>query len=267
MTDKQIQPHRVTKPIQLLAAWLVGLIVTNTIFLAAATNLEIDSWERGALVVSSIVNVPLFLLALFVLQTRFRAELQEDTFYSEYLSKKTAAVVRIDKNASQDARIDILERQLSRLTESRTGSAPLGPDVNHSQIDWAEWPVALNILHPQFQAIRETLRAANIPLADIFGNKPNSVPPEKWIIALSHHLPFTHKARLLEVLLPYGFDGIQFWEPQREVEENEDVYIGSYGVGTYARVTPELLDLVRKKIDAIDLTHYYNKHKSKLPEA
>ena len=75
MTDHHhIEPHKVTKPMQLLAAWLVGLIITNAIFLASAINFDKDSWERGALVVSAIVNVPIFLYALFILQTRFRAE-------------------------------------------------------------------------------------------------------------------------------------------------------------------------------------------------
>jgi hypothetical protein len=266
LTEQQIHPHKVTKPMQLLAAWLVGLVITNTIFLASAINFDKESWERGALVISAIVNVPLFLFALFILQTRFRAELQEDTFYSEYLSKKSASVIRIDKNASQETRISELERQLLKLT----AQPPLAlvstiSDAGLIQIDWSNWPIALNDLHPKFQEIREALRAANIPLAAIFGGV-NSEPPEKWIIALSYHMPVSHKARLLEVLLPFRFDGFNFWEPEREAEENEDAYIGSYGIRTYACITPELSELVHKKIEAVDLSYYYDKHKVTMPK-
>ena len=268
MSEQRIEPNKVTKPIQLLAAWLVGLILTNGIFLTAALQLERGSWERGALVVSAIINVPLFLLALFVLQTRFRAELQEDTYYSEYLSKKTATVVRIDKNAAQDSRLEELERRVIRLAELEAFPAVLASTfeaaTRTAALDWSEWAIALNDLHPKFEDIRKALRSADIPLAEIFGS-PGEVPP-CWIISLSHHLPAGHNARLLAELLPFGFDGIQFWEPQREADENEDVYIGSYGTGSYALITTELEELVAGKVEAVDLNHYYKRHKTKALE-
>lgn len=267
MTEQKIEPHKVTKPIQLLAAWLVGLIATNGIFLMTALQLEPNTWERGALVVSSVINVPLFLLALFILQTRFRAELQEDTFYSEYLSKKTAAVVRIDKNAAQDTRLEELERQVFRMVESKLSSSELPPNdgvAHNNSLDWTDWAIALNERHPKFGEIREALRAAEIPLAEIFRGVLSDILPAKWVIAMSYHLPVAHKAFLLRILLPFGFDGIQFWEPQREAEENEDVYIGSYGVDIYAQVTPELEVLVNKRVEAVDLSHYYKLHQTKL---
>jgi hypothetical protein len=245
---------------QLLAAWLVGLIVTNAIFLGSAISLDKDSWERGALVISAIVNVPVFLFALFVLQTRFRAELQEDTFYSEYLSKKTATVVRIDKNASQDTKIDEIERQLVRLTTSLPLQTTANANENTSQVDWSNWPIALNHLHPNFKAIREALKSAKIPLTSIFGGSDG--PPIKWIVALSYQMPVLHKAQLLETVLPFGFDGIHLWDPQRDAEENEDAYIGSYGVSTYAQVSPELIDLVKTNIDAVDLDYYVKNHQT-----
>src|SRR5688572_2033635 len=98
MSDSRIQPHRVTKPIQLVAAWLAGLVFIDGMFLASAASMNAESWQQGALVISAIVNVPLFLSAIFLLQTVFRAELQEDAYYSDYLSKKTNLFVRIDKN-------------------------------------------------------------------------------------------------------------------------------------------------------------------------
>lgn len=78
-----------------------------------------QSWEKGFLVVAAVINVPLFLFALFLLQTRFRAELQEDTYYSEYLSKKTSTPIKLDKNTEQDARIERVERLVSQLSAQK----------------------------------------------------------------------------------------------------------------------------------------------------
>lgn len=117
MADQKIEPYKITKPIQLLAAWLVGLILTDSIFLTATMSLESQSWERGALVIASILNVPLFLGALFLLQTKFRPELQEDTYYHEYISKKSAAILKIGKSTAQDNRLSEIERKIYQIVE------------------------------------------------------------------------------------------------------------------------------------------------------
>ena len=267
MSEQRIEPHKVTKPIQLLAAWLVGLVVTNASFLTASIQMAAGSWESGALVISTIVNVPIFLLALFVLQTRFRAELQEDTFYAEYLSKKSSAVIRVDKDSSQDAKLDEIERTLATLTTKSDNDARTAPPSDESgatqALDWSNWPVALNHLHPRFAELRAALRNADIPLATIFGN--NEDIPDKWIISLSNQLPVAHKVQLLRAALPFGFEGIQFWTPRRDADEDEDVYIGSYGVDSYARVTEELSKLLQARVEAVDLRYYYTRHKVRKP--
>lgn len=88
MTDPQITPHRITKPIQLLAAWLVGLSIVNASFLTGAAKILQPDWVPGLLTVAAVVNVPLFLICLFLLQTKFRPEMQEDSYYSQYWDKK-----------------------------------------------------------------------------------------------------------------------------------------------------------------------------------
>ena len=84
----KIEPHRITKPIQLLAAWLLGLIIVNGTFLVAAAQITKPDWASACLAIASIVNVPLFLISIFLLQTKFRPEMQEDTFYSKYLENE-----------------------------------------------------------------------------------------------------------------------------------------------------------------------------------
>jgi hypothetical protein len=231
MAERTIEPHRVTKPIQLLAAWLVGLVTTNASFLATAVHLEPSTWVRGALIIASVVNVPLFLLALFVLQTRFRAELQEDTFYAEYLSKKSATVVRIDKDGAQDQKIEVLERKIEAFTtpEPSTTSGDARPaELLKQNLDWSRWRVGVNKSHPDFKQIVEALGAADIPVVEAFGKSA----PKKWMLAISQKMPHTHKLLLLRTLLPFQIDSLQFWIPNREADETEDVYVGAYGEGS-----------------------------------
>jgi len=88
--ENQIKPHLVTKPIQLLATWLLGLTIVNSSFLTAADYITSPEWAPGALVIAAICYVPLFLISLFLLQTKFRPEMQEDSYYSDYLRNKNS---------------------------------------------------------------------------------------------------------------------------------------------------------------------------------
>ena len=88
MTQHGISPEKVTKPIQLLAAWLIGLFVTNASFLLAAEKIQHPSWGSAMLLIAAVVNVPLFIGALFLLQTKFRPQMQEDSYYSRYLDEE-----------------------------------------------------------------------------------------------------------------------------------------------------------------------------------
>lgn len=105
----EIVPHKITKPIQLLAAWLAGLAIVNASFLTAAGFLNTPTWLPPLLVISSIINVPIFIASLFLLQTKFRPEMQEDTFYSQYLARKYAPMVKIERADP--------EEQLARVAE------------------------------------------------------------------------------------------------------------------------------------------------------
>lgn len=261
MNQQQIEPHKVTKPIQLLAAWMVGLVVTNSSFLFASTQMAVDSWERGCLVIAAVVNVPVFLFALFLLQTRFRAELQEDTYYSEYLSKKTAATVRVDKNSDQDSKIERVESSIVQIHEQRNDGGMSSNAGSRIELDWDKWAIGLNRLHPEFKDIRRSLQAANIPLKVLFGQNQNI--PEKWIVSINYRLPAPHKAVLLRSLINHSLDGFHFWEPVREADENEDVYIGSYGTSySYTPFNDELNSILEGKVEDIDFEIFMEEHTS-----
>ncbi|MCR9953018.1 hypothetical protein NB564_19285 [Vibrio parahaemolyticus] len=71
MKGTEIQAQNVTKPIQLLAAWLVGLIAINGSFLGAANVISTPTWAAGLLVIASVFNVPLFLGLIFSYKLSF----------------------------------------------------------------------------------------------------------------------------------------------------------------------------------------------------
>jgi len=88
MADPQIQPHRITKPIQLLAVWMAALVILVGLFFGAARFLTQPNWLPPLLTIAAVAFVPLFLAALFLLQTKFRPQLQEDAYYSEWLASQ-----------------------------------------------------------------------------------------------------------------------------------------------------------------------------------
>jgi hypothetical protein len=227
--------------------------------LTAALQLDAGSWERSALVIAAIAWVPVFLAAMFVLQTKFRAELQEDSYYSEYLSKKSEAYFKLtpakiltnelrafeDRLASAQVKILPLTEQ-QRIAKSVT-------EINSPELNWDPWRVALNEFHPRFAEVRSALRDSNIPLSEIFGS---DAPPKKWIIAIHNAMPLQHKMALLRIAMKFQFDGFQFWTPIPEADETEDVYIGSYGITPYVEIRPQLESLLTEGAEEADL-HYY----------
>ena len=120
MLKPKIVPEKVTRPIQLQACWLVGLILVNGAFLAGARLIEQPAWVPGLLVIAAVLNVPIFLGCYFVLQTKFRAEMQEDSYYSKYIGSSVANI-----NVSYDPETNTLrvaERVVSVLGEVQGGA-------------------------------------------------------------------------------------------------------------------------------------------------
>lgn len=86
MTETSIRPERVTKPFQLLATWLLGLIILEAELLTASSRVYEQKWLSALYGIDAIIIIPLFLWLIFLLQTKFRPEMQEDKYYSEWLS-------------------------------------------------------------------------------------------------------------------------------------------------------------------------------------
>jgi len=246
-TSQKIEPQKVTKPIQLLAAWLVGLIVVDGAFLAAAVQLGPVGWERGALIIAAIVNVPLFLFALFLLQTRYRPELQEDVFYSQYLDKKTNTLVTVDRSEALDRELTAIRAELRlltteterRLSQQRSATPLLGVRF------------ALNKHLSDFDQVLALLRERGVLVSDIFGA---DTPPKGRYVAIAHFLDFPSKLEVLRLAVEMKMDAYTYFDPIEEVID-EEVLIGSYGSGRFP-IKPELHELLQSEPDESDLLVY-----------
>jgi len=81
------------------------------------------SWIPALLAIAAVANVPLFIAGLFLLQTKFRPEMQEDSFYSKYLERKysSSSLVKAEKTSVVDIESEFKEladRIVARVTES-----------------------------------------------------------------------------------------------------------------------------------------------------
>jgi hypothetical protein len=98
MTENNIRSEKITKPIQLLAVWFSGLVILVSLLLAGAKTISTPAWITPLLVISAILIIPLFLYFVFLLQTKYRPQMQEDSFYSKYLDLESKQDLKPDSD-------------------------------------------------------------------------------------------------------------------------------------------------------------------------
>ena len=226
---QDIKPERITKPIQLLGAWLTGLLAIDSCFLIAAGNLPIDSWQALSLTVAAILNVPIFLAAVFLLQTRFRPELQEDSYYSSYINQKTNTTIQIDK--SQAALLGI-EQRLERLELTKV-ALEQAPQRSIEAPNFATLLFSVNHYLSDAEAIVQELAKSGVSDIREFGS---SSPPLERVVAISPNLNASDRRAILSFATKLGFRRYSTIEPFEEIEE--DVLFGAYGDAKNIRLLP-----------------------------
>lgn len=225
MSERPFDPSSVTKPIQLLSAWLVGLIITNGSFLSAATIISKPYWAPGFLVICSALCVPIFLASLFVLQTKFRPQMQEDSFYAKYLERvsketKKEEILKIE-NAS--FRADVESEVISWTRPSVDAVPKLGSksSVRNKGIN-----VAVNDLLDNFDQVLSVLSSNKIGIDQTFGStSEKGGVPDKKVLSIGRGRRIDIFKKILKLLKPIGFNYVSF-APDFFNEEN--IYIGSY---------------------------------------
>ncbi|MEM5495824.1 hypothetical protein WNY77_00290 [Paraglaciecola mesophila] len=228
MEKNKLSPEKITKPIQLLGAWLVGLLAVDGAFLTAATNMEITSWQSGALTIGAILNVPLFIGALFLLQTKFRPELQEDSYYSTYLNNKTNEVMRISKaDLNYEHVVSRIESIETKLKVIEKPTKNLDDNNELAQLTLKNLSYATNrYLEPDIdRRVEDKLDELGIGIIRLFGKEEDK--PEKLVVAIAEHLPRPIQNEILLMAQELGFEYYSYIEPFEEIEE--DVLLGAYG--------------------------------------
>ena len=246
MSQHNIEPQKVTKPIQLLAAWLIGLIVIDAAFLAA--SMKLDSWERSALVVASILNVPIFLFALFTLQTRFRPELQEDAFYSKYLDSKTNQVVTRSKLDAIDVEVSTLRKTV--LHELSTLSMASQPTA---QSALARYRIGLNKHLSQFEKSKDALKARGLQASEIFAGDD---PPKGAYLAIDREMDLQSMLEAISLAVDCGMDGYGYFNPAEE-GIRERILIGAYGLELdHFVIDTKLVEFLSRHPEASELAEF-----------
>lgn len=265
-TDQKIKPEKVTKPIQLLAAWLIGLIVVNGSFLTTASILEQGSWEKSLLVIASVVNVPLFLAAMFLLQTKFRPELQEDLFYSQYLDKRTNTVVAVAKDDKIESELIFIKNQLLSLQSSsmpKSNEEEKERSLNKTLLG-TTWRISINYTLDNFREINKRLRENDISVTNTFGS-PNNVKPDQKVLALSRRVDFKSKVQIILLAWEWGFKVYEYYDAVDEEVIKEEILIGSYGTGEIP-ITDELIDLLKSDPNWLDFVYFEKNAQNKTIE-
>lgn len=258
MENQKIEPHKVTKPIQLLAAWLVGLILVNGSLLVASSTFNEPIWLKATLIIAAIINVPLFLGAIFLLQTKFRPELQEDSYYSKYLDKTTNEYVTVSKEDELISIVTDLKTEIIRIENKALHSD--STIIKNDENPWSPWKVALCDLLPNFKNIRQKLKEENITVDKIFGKANTTFRLEVNVLSFSKEMDFKSIIKVLKMMQEFEFDGYCY--SVATSINKEEIYIGGFGYmnGGYYPINEELKSLLETDIEPSDLKYFESKN-------
>jgi hypothetical protein len=192
--------------------------------LVTATQLSEPEWIRVTLVIASIINVPMFLFCLFLLQTKFRPEMQEDTYYSKYLESKTANTERIINPESFAS----LREDIGNL--KNTISEKVSDVISQTEIKKAKWSsvtVSVNKALGNFSDIVKFLSAYNVPVHETFGGGASK--PDVFSVALGSGFDVNQIKDIVNALSGIS-DG---WISYADNEGTEDEYYKKVLIGAY----------------------------------
>jgi len=84
-----IPPHKITQPFQLLASWIVGMIVIVGEFLYLCKNSP-EIWLKIASFSVAVTLTIIFIYVIFRLQTKYRPEMQDSEHYQQiWMAKRS----------------------------------------------------------------------------------------------------------------------------------------------------------------------------------
>lgn len=270
MQQQQIKPEKITKPIQLLAAWLIGLLLIESALLTASGTVSEPSWLPAMYGITAVLIIPLFLILIFLLQTRYRPEMQEDSFYSKYLDRNTMTYVEIDQNNSSEIKFEDLRQEIEKVSQTNKArleeikalfenetttsdkqetSKKINSLISESEnkIDelkkiakFSSLNLKVNNTLPQFDEVIESIKEIGFTSYNEFGHKTISNP---FIVSFGIKVPFDIAKELIFQLLPIGAGMIKLAKETNEQKNVNTIYIGSYATNSdLIRIDEKLID-------------------------
>ncbi|RWX46688.1 hypothetical protein H206_01917 [Candidatus Electrothrix aarhusensis] len=162
---------KITKPIQLLAVVVLGLLAMNALFLKSASELADCRFLAAPLVIASIANVYILIYFVTDLLKNYRDQLQDDKRYSKQNKKNIDLATGKPLSDKGKYSSDVIKLE-SALAATNT--------------------INLNELLPEYKKIKQILSENDIPVNNLFGGGSKEVDSKYDDV-----LPFN--------LLTYGF--------------------------------------------------------------
>jgi hypothetical protein len=180
--------------------------------------------------------VPLFLAALFLLQTKFRPEMQEDVYYAKHLERVYSSHTRQTEliEFKQDARI------VTRRKDRGQRIAIQRP---------ADVAISINDLLPKYKELAAALASRGIVADSTFGSISDPpIPPRRFVIAVGPGVPVSVVKEVVGISSQFGLEGLADASHKEPVDIHVGrVYIGAYASdeeGQFTRITRDVLEQI-----------------------
>ncbi|HTJ48460.1 MAG TPA: hypothetical protein VL443_03320 [Cyclobacteriaceae bacterium] len=256
MQENQIKPEKITKPIQLLAVWLIGLILLVGSLLSASATIKSPDWLPAFFAISAVTIIPVFLFLIFMLQTKFRPEMQEDLFYSKYLDKNTMTFEYADRNDSFSFETTKLREEIISISEETKRElenvkklidkdgvktkeeTEIETIIENSDnrleqlkaiVKLASIDLRINVSLPKYVHITQVVQKIGFTKYTEFGHKKGT--PEMFLASFGKKIPLEIIRDLVFDLIPYGLTHIkEVANVSRLVQRSNTIFLGSYSL-------------------------------------
>lgn len=255
MSESKIKADKITKPIQLLAVWLIGLIAIETSLLTASGIVTIPDWLPAFYGISAVCIIPLFLILIFLLQTKYRPQIQGDEYYAKYLDKNTmmfvdvplksekpSELIRSDlKKGLEDAQNDIqlLKEKIKKGYSKDDVDSILkasNSKINELQriVIFSNVNLYINNTLPTYTKIVDSIKTIGFKTFEEFGGK--KVPPN-FLVSFSDKVSSQLIKDILVELIPLGASKINLIDEEEEERSGIAIFIGSYLFNNKSNIT------------------------------
>lgn len=251
MSENNIKPEKITKPIQLLAAWLIGLVLLESSLITAAATISKPDWLPALFGIAAVSIIPLFLLMIFLLQTKYRPEMQEDLFYSKYLDKNTMTFEPIKAHPEKEVEMTKLKDEILLISEETKKNLESINSILNKEGDSEQTKKISQIINESDKKIEDLKNLAKISNIDIRINKTllkyseivaciqklgfqkyiefGQEPVKIFIVAFGRNIPTSIVQDVIIELWPLGLSHIRLSEmAPKDVRIENTIYIGSY---------------------------------------